>query len=275
MFIASREGLYQVEAKRPPSLALLIAGGSIGGLAGLLVSIGLGFGFSAHFPGEEWALVFWGDHALLRILGSSAATAAGGGVAGLIAARRGALAGAISVVPALVLWLYMALSAWTDTWFFFSSPLTLPEGGLFSATIIPLILLPIGVVGGRAGADYRRRHEAFFAARPGLLGIRLKHYVWIPIFALLILTQAAWAAVIGWRVLEISANGDLLRFPLFILIGIGFVLLWRGARGVYLSLTDSTPVGVVAKLGRVLKFGVAYPVGAWAAHAAALLLLAV
>lgn len=243
---------------------------------GILVSIGLTFGFLAHFSTEQWGLVFWGEHAALRVLASAIAAAAGGCVAGLFVGRHGTGVGAASVLPALLLWVFVAVAAWTGNWSFFSSPLILPKGGVWVATGIPLLLLPVGMIAGNAGAEYRRRHEVYFAVRPGLFGIRLKHYFWIPAYAILILTQAAWAAIFGWRVLEVSADGDLVRFPLLLLVGLGFVLLWRGARGIYLTLAESNPTGGAAvKIGRILKFGIVYPAGAWVAHASALMLLVI
>lgn len=169
-----------------------------GFLAGMMIPQSLQTGVQLWFPDEiaTWNVFFWGEHWIVRIIASWAAAIGAGVVAGAIARRRGAVVGALAAAPSSVAWLAMGVMSFGFRYQIGSETLYVEEplGNQASTFILALTLPLVAALAGTAGEDFGRQHGARFdSRRASLLGVRVYHFAWLPLFIHLLLVQAAWS----------------------------------------------------------------------------------
>lgn len=102
------------------------------------------------------------------------ATAAAAFLAGIIARRRGALIGQLSMLPSRAWWAFLCYIGWFHRSPFSQDPMRqVPLGYRLTFTLLSIVSLPIASWAGSWGGRYGEANgEHYDARRKALLGIR-------------------------------------------------------------------------------------------------------
>lgn len=133
--------------------------------------------------GLYWAIGFWGERFILRILVSVIGTAFGGFAAGIIAKTKGRMCGLLSAVPTSLFWLAVVITL-------FIAPPESASFGHWGVSLFLIIISPCaGFYTGIIGHSFRKDYPEIFEFRPRtILGIKWFHWLWL-IFPLYLVIQ--------------------------------------------------------------------------------------
>ncbi len=266
-------GANDLEDKRTRSLGSIryilatVVGVFTGAYLIQAVESGIAFNYLEENPRETWGMLFWGEHWLIRLFWGLMASSVGAYVSGIVARKRGALVGALSVLPSSLSWL-----AAVAFWLFAGMQIgevryeSLSLSSKLLSIVLPIASMACGYTCGRLGEESALRLAAHFDKRPNtFIGIRWYHHLWIPIALWPVAMSSAWAVDYGLAWVRVQFESD--NFGIMGIISglflIGtvstLVLTWKGVCRAYDFLSDQTRVysrreSVVG----VLKYGVGY-----------------
>ncbi|GJQ61167.1 MAG: hypothetical protein SCALA702_02200 [Melioribacteraceae bacterium] len=228
----------------------LIFGAIIGILFSAYVYAAIDRGVYLYFAPKDslWNNIFWDDW-LLRIIAIIISSGLGSITAGLIARHKGKIIGVISVLPSVLVWLFIL-------YFLLNDELGLT---IFKVNIIPestsklLILLSVlvNILVGYFGGGYGEKlssnlHSNYDNRKYSLLGIKWYNFLWYPIVMYFILIEGFYITSYAYEIIKIlfslpefSLSLILINFlsmPAFI----GLFLIYLSVVGLYQILSDSS-----------------------------------
>ena len=190
----------------------------IGTLGGLLASLSISEGiWRAHGPEvelqrEAWSFFIWSDHYLWRMAASGAAAWIGGYVAGTFARKSGVVVGVLSATPAMLAWLWVAISGATGRLLFFlgdPSDSCEPAWGIAGTALACLVINAVSAgAGGRAAEENVGSDED--VAR---LGVHLLYMT--PLAVVGLAFTGYWTVVLARFVVQFLGLGSGPTDPLF------------------------------------------------------------
>ncbi len=233
------------ERRFPRYIAAVLVGIVTGAVLWAAIQAGVKFNYEEEAPLENWGFLFWGEHWLIRLLWSLAATSVAAFLAGLVARKEGPLIGILSALPTTFVW-FACIPLWsiggslTGGWNF--SDLSL--GNKILTLAAPVGAVFCGYFFGRSGQNYAFSASAHFDKRPHtFLGIKWYNHLWVPLVLYAIVLESAWAVDYGlaWVRAQWAAGFGLWAFisSLFLMAIIGcLALTWEGLRRAYDYLSD-------------------------------------
>jgi hypothetical protein len=211
-----------------------------GVVAGVLVPNSLQVGARWFFSApDEWGMLFWEEHWIVRPVASVLAAAAAAFVAGAVARRAGTVVALLAVTPGVLLWVFASVSAWREEMLFTSDFFYVSIGNKIAGTVIVVALPIVAMMAGPTGEEFGRENGPHFDRRPRtLFGVSWFHYIWLPFLIHAVLAQTAWAGIYGFEWLKTSwragpTMGAMIPTVFVMALWATFALLYSGVWRAY------------------------------------------
>jgi hypothetical protein len=239
----------------------------LGVIAGVLIPNSLQVGVRFYFAAEpEWSPVLWGEHWVVRPLASVVSALGASLVAGAVARRHGANVATLAVLPAVVLWAFIAGSGWLGRLMFTDGEIYISIGNRLASTATAVVLIPVARAMGREGAAFGSTYGSLFDSRRfSLLGVRWFHFLWLPFLIHLLIAQTAWAGLYGLEWVKLAWRQgayvtSVLPLAFVMMIWGTFFLVGTGVGTCYKTLSgiDDVP-GLRDRFILVMKYGFGFP----------------
>lgn len=190
----------------PRFVTATVTGVLLGAYLIFAAQAGVKFNYRDENPLEQWGLVFWGSHYVIRAIWSISTTIAASYVAGIIARRDGALVGVISALPTVFVWF-----AAVTIWLFMPTEVAnygydnVSTANKIMSILVPVLTVIVAFLSGKEGEKIGRENSDFFDSRPrSFLGIPWYHFFWIGVFLYVVVLESAWAIDYGISMLVLN-----------------------------------------------------------------------
>lgn len=229
---------------------------TIGIIVGALLPVAFQIGISFHYPDEKqentWGFFLWGEHWAIRVVLSWIGTVAAGFLVGLVARRKGNILATLASIPSVLCWIAIAAIGWTGQIPFLTETraVDISIGNKLAAALLVLTTIPFAIMAGRQG-EYAGKMfgEHYDSRRRAFLGIKWFHFIWIPIFAYLVVIQTSYTALYGFQWLKVMWRADrsflssILPTVFTLMVWGTLLILWFGMYKCYLVLSylDDVP----------------------------------
>jgi hypothetical protein len=192
----------------------------------------------------------------------------------MVARGSSTLVGALSALPTVIFWAFIAYLGWTGHMPSSDARVDIPMGYRVVSHALILFSIPIAVGLSKEGVAFGRANAAHFdSRRMSLLGVRWYHFLWMPFLLHLMLVCAAFGAIYGfqWVVTAWQNGASLLSFiPILFVVAmlLTLQLLAIGAGRAYEALAGFDDDSGMSAGARVMKYGFGYTIATIAAQAA-------